>query len=75
LPGQTTGRVVTTPLLSCAPDYETKRLWMRNTICMTDFSEVLHGYNITISISEKKQSAKPSSKHLNPSRRVWPPKR
>jgi len=47
VPGQTTGRVVHYTTAEAALQIiETKRLWMRNTICMTDFSEVLHGYNI-----------------------------
>ncbi|MGD0236663.1 MAG: hypothetical protein ABSC55_19250, partial [Syntrophorhabdales bacterium] len=31
----------------------TKRLWMRNTTCMTDYREVQHGFEILLSIFDK----------------------
>jgi len=47
MPGQTTGRVVHyTSAEAALQIIEKKRIWMRNTICMTDYREVLHGFDI-----------------------------
>jgi hypothetical protein len=47
VPGQTTGRLVHYTTAEAALQIiKKKRLWMRNTICMTDFREVLHGFDM-----------------------------
>jgi len=47
VPGQTTGRLVHyTSAEAALQIIEKKQFWMRNTICMTDYREVLHGYDI-----------------------------
>jgi hypothetical protein len=47
VPGQTTGRVVHyTSGEAALQIIEKKRIWMRNTIYMTDYREVLHGFDI-----------------------------
>jgi len=46
-PGQTSGRFVHyTTAEAALKIIRTKRFWMRNTNCMSDFSEVKHGYQI-----------------------------
>jgi hypothetical protein len=47
VPGQTSGRLVHyTSAEAALQIIEKKQFWMRNTICMTDYREVLHGYDI-----------------------------
>jgi hypothetical protein len=47
VPGQTTGRAVHYTTAEAALQIiQKKRIWMRNTICMTDYREVLHGFDI-----------------------------
>jgi hypothetical protein len=47
VPGQTTGRLVHyTSAEAALKIIQKKRLWMRNTICMSDYREVLHGFDI-----------------------------
>jgi len=46
-PGQTRGRLVHYTTAEAALNIiRTKRFWMRNTNCMSDFSEVQHGFDI-----------------------------
>jgi hypothetical protein len=46
-PGQTCGRLVHYTTAEAALNIiRTKRFWMRNTNCMSDFSEVQHGFDI-----------------------------
>lgn len=46
-PGQTRGRLVHYTTAEAALSIiRTKRFWMRNTNCMSDFSEVQHGFDI-----------------------------
>jgi len=46
-PGQTRGRLVHYTTADAALKIiKTKRFWMRNTNCMSDFSEVQHGFDI-----------------------------
>jgi Protein of unknown function (DUF2971) len=35
---------------------KTKRLWMRNSTCMVDYSEVTHGYNFLLSFFSKQEN-------------------
>jgi hypothetical protein len=45
--GQATGRLVHYTTAEVALQIiEKKRLWIRNTICMTDYREVLHDFDI-----------------------------
>jgi len=47
VPGQTTGRLVHyTSADAALKIIQKKRLWMRNTVCMTDYREVVHGFDI-----------------------------
>src|SRR5713101_8126431 len=34
---------------------KSKRLWMRNTTCMSDYSEVLHGFEILSKVLKEKE--------------------
>ena len=46
-PGQTSGRLVHYTTAEAALNIiRTKRFWMRNTNCMSDYSEVQHGFDI-----------------------------
>jgi len=59
-PGQTCGRLVHYTTAEAALNIiRTKRFWMRNTNCLSDFSEVQHGFDILqrfLAIKEKKES-------------------
>lgn len=59
-PGQTRGRLVHYTTAEAALNIiRTKRFWMRNTNCMSDYSEVQHGFHILNSFfanEEKKES-------------------
>jgi hypothetical protein len=59
-PGQLRGRLVHYTNAEAALNIiRTKRFWMRNTNCMSDFSEVQHGFDILqrfLAIKEKKES-------------------
>jgi len=47
VPGQTTARLVHYTTADAALKIiQKKRLWMRNTICMADYREVLHGFDM-----------------------------
>jgi hypothetical protein len=54
-PGQTYGRLVHYTTAEAALNIiRTKRFWMRNTNCMSDYSEVQHGFDILISFFSNK---------------------
>ena len=54
-PGQTHGRLVHYTTAEAALNIiRTKRFWMRNTNCMSDFSEVQHGFDILNSFFSNK---------------------
>jgi hypothetical protein len=59
-PGQLRGRLVHyTTAEAALKIIRTKRFWMRNTNCLSDFSEVQHGFDILqkfFAIKEKKES-------------------
>jgi hypothetical protein len=59
-PGQTCGRLVHYTTADAALKIiRTKRFWMRNTNCMSDFSEVQHGFDILqrfLAIKEQRES-------------------
>jgi hypothetical protein len=59
-PGQPRGRLVHyTDAEAALKIIRTKRFWMRNTNCLSDFSEVQHGFDILqrfLAIKEKKES-------------------
>ena len=76
VPGQTTGRLVHyTSAEAALQIIEKKQFWMRNTVCMTDYREVLHGYDIFNNYFADKTQGQASSTRLIPLRPALRPRR